>query len=127
MKAELQKSLAVVFLRHAPLVLCRVRGRLPLVAPAGTKLAFLVLQQEEGAITGCAITLGSGTLKTIIVAVLPFVVVVAVRSISTARRSAVSSSVESCGNAGFNDTHTRPRAPLHPQRRRRRSRRRRSG
>jgi len=77
--AKLQKGLAVVLFGHAPFVLCGVCGCLPLVALAGTQLAFLALQQEEGAIANCAITLRCSTLKTNIETMPPFVVVVAVR------------------------------------------------
>lgn len=54
-------------------------GRLPLVALAGTQLTSLALQQKEGATANRAITLGRATLKASIIAVLPFVEVVATR------------------------------------------------
>lgn len=62
-EAKLQKGLAVVLFGHAPFVLCGVGGHLPLVALTGTQLAFLALQQVEGAFANCATTLGHGTLK----------------------------------------------------------------
>lgn len=47
------------------------------MALAGTQLASLALQQKEGATANRTITLGRATLKASIIAMLPFVVVVA--------------------------------------------------
>jgi hypothetical protein len=83
--AILQKGLAVVLLRHAPLMLCGVCGCLALVALACTHLALFALKQEHNAFTDGAIAVWRATLSALNMRMLPLVEMMTVGSVLTRR------------------------------------------
>lgn len=83
--AILQKGLAVVLLRHAPLMLCGVCSCLALMTLTCKYLALFALKQEDDAFTDGAIADWRATMSALDMRMLPLVEMMTVGSVLTRR------------------------------------------